>query len=95
MTGYRPIPREAATDADVERQRRLLTTPVRTCTVVIEYVARNLGLAEARDEVSGARVSLTWNTAGVDVRALAVGSRLSVEVTALNWAVAARTEWQS
>ena len=90
MTGHRPIPRDAVTDADTERQRRLLNTAVRSCIVVIEYVDGNLGLSEARDEVSGVRVSLTWKTVGVDFGALAVGSRLLVEVTALNYAVAAR-----
>jgi hypothetical protein len=64
MTGHRPIPRDAVTDADTERQRRLLTTAVRSCTAVIEYVDGNLGLAEGRDEVSGERVSLTWSTVG-------------------------------
>ena len=91
MTG-RPSPRrDAATEAEAELQRRALTTPQRSCTVVIEYVDGNLGLAEARDEVSGDRVSLTWNTTGVDFKALPVGSRLVVEVTKFNFAVAART----
>ena len=90
MTRPRPIPRDAVTEADVELQRRLLNTAVRSCTVVIEYVDGNLGLAEARDEVSGERVSLTWKTVGVDFGVLAVGSRLLVDVTALNYAVAAR-----
>lgn len=89
------IPREAVTEAHVERQRNLMNKPLRSCTVVIEYVDSNLRLAEARDEATGERVSLTWNTVGVDFRDLPVGARLSVDVTVFNYAVAARTACQS
>ena len=84
------IPPQATTEADRQKQRRLMTSPVRSCTVVVEYVDSNLCIAEAHDK-GGQRVSLTGNTAGVDFKTLQVGSRLQVDVTALSHAVRART----
>jgi serine/threonine-protein kinase HipA len=82
------MPRQATTDADVEVQRRALTTAVRSCTAVVEYVDANLGIAEARVD-SGRRVSITWNTTGIAVRTLTVGTRLRVSVTAYDFVVRA------
>ena len=55
--------------------------------MVVEYVDANLCIAEAREEASGRRVSMSWNTVGIDLRALKIGSRLEVEVTAFGHAV--------
>ena len=74
-------PPQATSAEDRDMQLRALSQVERNSVVVIEYVNAALGIADAREIVSGEQVSLNRNTAGVELSKLEVGAKLMAFIT--------------
>jgi hypothetical protein len=68
-------------------QVHALNTAERKSVVVVEFVDAELGIADAREVVSGDPVSLNRGTVGVDLSKLEVGSKLMAFITRFHHAV--------
>lgn len=84
QTQNHPLPSILASDAEesVEAmQRRILSTPVRSEEIVIEWIEPELGIADGRQTLSGQRVGLNSEIKGIAFKDLAVGQRFLAHIT--------------